>query len=77
MKKSISLKDKKDLNEIVKGLLLYGSPLPCKRRHALYTYITKPRSYTYKNHYKTLGGAPICIRTRKETSNTGVVSEKS
>lgn len=76
MKKSISLKDKKDLNDIVKGLLLYGSPLPCKRHHALYTYITKPRSYTYKNHYRTLGGEPICLRARKETSNIEETSDR-
>lgn len=39
MKKSLSLKDKKDLNDIVKGLLLYGSPLPCKRVRDIMHYI--------------------------------------
>jgi hypothetical protein len=75
MKKSISLKDKRELTDIVKGLLLYGSPLPCKRHHALYTYITKPRSYTYKNHYRTLGGKSICLHARKETSDIEQTSD--
>lgn len=70
MKKSINIKEKQGISVIVKAILLYGSPLPCKRKHALYNYIIKPRSYTYKNHYKTLGGEPMCFHAKKQTSVT-------
>ena len=76
MKKSINIKEKQGISVIVKAILLYGSPLPCKRHHALYTYITKPRSYTYKNHYRTLGGKSICLHARKETSDIEQTSDR-